>query len=551
MSRHFGSLSRAGDLVRRSEYFIPTAKEDFHEAAIPSHQLLLRAGYMRKSSNGMFMLLPLAIRVMEKLVRIIDKGMAHAGAQKLSMPFLLSQELWEKTGRWATAGGELMRLHDRHGKGYCLGPTHEEIFTELVAREVSSHKQLPLTLYQIGTKFRDEIRPRFGLLRAREFVMKDAYSFHADTDDAERMYNVMDETYSAIFDEVGCEWVKVEADGGNIGSGKTHEFHILSDVGEDRLLHCPCCGYAANDEQAVGDVSGPVSSKHSTVYLAPVDLKAALANSAAEAGASDVPSGMLRRFCVAMPEGQTVNAQKVANAVGCEFELGEVDVGELPNIDVDVEHLVDQTLAQSGATGAFDDSLVGDFRLAQEGDLCKDCSQDQPLLARRGIEVGQIFRLGTKYSNALGAVFDDAKGRKQPMDMGCYGIGVSRIIAAVVESSHDDCGIVWPSSLAPFNAVVLTTGSQKHLKDASQSIAEALANSGADVVLDDRWKDGFGYKLSEAELVGYPFVVIVGRDMHPDKGSGRVEVRHRQSGDVSVITPEEVVNLLSPKPVSR
>lgn len=534
--------------MKRSQLFMPTAKEEYHDAAIPSHQLLLRAGYMRKSANGTFMLLPLAVRVVEKFTKIIDREMALAGAQKLSMPILLSQELWERTGRWNTAGSELMRLRDRHGKGFCLGPTHEEIFTDLVAHEVSSHRQLPLTLYQIGTKFRDEIRPRFGLLRAREFIMKDAYSFHADVEDAERMYSVMNDAYTAIFNEVGCDWVKVEADGGNIGSGQTHEFHILSDIGEDQLLHCPECGYASNDERAVSAGPATTAGTSKVVLLAPVDLESSLAAAAtADLDSSAVPSDMLRRFSVVIDRDSQVNAQKVANAAGCDFELCEVDPDAFPHIAA--EDLVDLTAAVSDAVcdGVQSEggALVGDFRLAQAGESCASCSSDVPLLARRGIEVGQIFRLGTKYSETLDATFDDANGKRQPMEMGCYGIGVSRVLAAAVESLHDSAGIIWPDSLAPFRVVVMTAGKQQYLQDTSTKLAADLSCSGADVLLDDRWGNNFGSKITEAELAGHPFVVIVGRDMHPEKGNGRVEVRHRASGRTELLRPEDVADFVA------
>ena len=534
---------------------------------------------MRKSTgaNGTFMLLPLAVRVLEKLTGIVDRHMTSVGAQKLSMPFLVSQTLWERTGRWDTAGSELWRLRDRHGKGFCLGPTHEEVFTDLVAREVSSHNHLPVTLYQIGTKFRDEIRPRFGLLRAREFTMKDAYSFHADAADAARMYDAMDRAYAAIFDEVGCDWVKVEADGGNIGSGQTHEFHILSDIGEDKLLHCPSCGYASNDEQAVsaapaavrpsavGDSDIP-SPDVVVVHLAPAELLARYAggvdanvvdgnvDSGSSGGSACAAPKMLRRFAVAIPAGCEVNERKVAKAVACDFELQVVEPSLVENEGIPLEYVVDSTVQHAQQHVVPDGAavVVQDVRLAQEGESCAFCEQAPPLLARRGIEVGQIFRLGTKYSKALGATFTDAAGKQHAMEMGCYGIGVSRIIAAVVESLHDNAGVVWPTALAPFSVVVLTAGAQAHQREAGQALAAQLAqHSGADVMLDDRWKARLGFKLSEAELVGYPFFVIVGRDMHPETGTGCVEVRHRSSGETTRVPVADVPAFIANYPHSH
>ncbi|OQR90819.1 prolyl-tRNA synthetase [Achlya hypogyna] len=554
---HRGRAARALSTAAESSYalrsttFIPTTKEVPADAAIPSHQLLVRAGMIRKTSNGIYMMLPLAGRVLAKLEAIIDKHMAAIGCSKLSMPCLLTADLWKETGRWESSGPELFRVHDRRDVAHCLGPTHEEVFTSLVASTVSSPKQLPLRLYQIGRKYRDEIRPRFGLLRAKEFVMKDAYTFDLDRAGAETTYHLMVDAYHKILHALRLPIAQVEADTGNIGGSLSHEFHVLSGFGEDALLSCSECNYAANVEKARGVLMSPPAPLQATTPVA------SLAD-VVQAPAGYVPTLYLAEnktqlVVVLTPEGREVNPLALKGHIADVDNLvavakGHVDCAlELPSPRV----FVDAGVAPSAALAAFLNSagaVHGEFRLAREHDGCPCCSGS--LVEKRGIEVGHVFYLGDKYSKVLGAKYLDANGKAQTMDMGCYGMGVTRLMAAAVESLHDAHGIVWPDAIAPYKAVVVGLGKEADptaaaAKDIAASLARVLPD---DVMLDDRWAERPGVKLTEAELVGYTWRVVVGKRFASE---GLVEVLHRPSMTVSHVPPSEleaIVTGCTPKP---
>ncbi|RLO12734.1 hypothetical protein DYB28_015317, partial [Aphanomyces astaci] len=516
----------------RSSIFIPTTREVPADAAIPSHQLLLRAGFMRKSSNGIYMMLPLALRSLAKLEAIIDTHMHAIGCSKLSMPNLLHSDLWKETGRWDSSGPELFRVHDRRDVAHCLGPTHEEVFTSLVASTVTSPKALPLRLYQIGRKFRDEIRPRFGLLRAKEFIMKDAYTFDVDRRGAEVTYNLMVQAYHAILSELDVPIVQVEADTGNIGGSLSHEFHVLSGFGEDAILSCGTCDYAANVEKARGVVGGGGSTPttladvlaHDNDDVAVTYFQATAADSTKRVLAVLSPAGRHVNVLSLKPHGVDVDTLTPLPAI-----CG--DIASRP-----VQYFVDSAVSVDGLPT---DAIVGEFRQAKEHDGCPSCSNGT-LVEKRGIEVGHVFYLGDKYSKILKANYVDASNKVQSMEMGCYGMGVTRLLAATVESLHDTHGIVWPQAIVPYRAVVV--GLAKKEDDDVAVAAKAIAGTLAtvwpdDVVLDDRWGERPGLKLTEAELIGYTWRVVVGKRFASE---GLVEVLHRPTMQMNHVLVDNV-----------
>ncbi|KDO21460.1 prolyl-tRNA synthetase [Saprolegnia parasitica CBS 223.65] len=511
------SLSTAPALALRSATFIPTTKEVPADAAIPSHQLLVRAGFIRKTSNGIYMMLPLAGRSLAKLEAIIDTHMHAIKCSKLSMPCLLTADLWQETGRWESSGPELFRVTDRRDVAHCLGPTHEEVFTSLVASTVSSPKLLPLRLYQIGRKYRDEIRPRFGLLRAKEFVMKDAYTFDVDRAGAETTYHLMVDAYHKILATLQLPIAQVEADTGNIGGSLSHEFHVLSGFGEDALLSCSSCTYAANVEKARGvlpasSISAPIAS-----------LGDLVASTHGYVPTLYLAENKTQLVVVLTPEGRDVNPLSLKDHIDDVDGLVQVKPGHvecalsLPSPRI----FVDAGVAPSGGLAAFlagQNAVSGHFRLAKEHDGCPCCEHGK-LVEKRGIEVGHVFYLGHKYSKALGATYVDTHGKAQNMDMGCYGMGVTRLMAASVESLHDKHGIVWPDAIAPYKAVVIGVG--KDTESTATAVATDLAAAlPDDVMLDDRWAERPGVKLTEAELIGYTWRIVVGSGS-PPRGSSK------------------------------
>lgn len=552
--------------MRYSSLLIPTLRDDPGEAETASHRLLLRAGMIRKVAAGIYNYLPLGHRVLKNVERIVREEMDRAGAQEILMPFVQPAELWRETGRWQQYGKELLRLKDRHERDFCLGPTHEEIVTDLVRREVKSYRQLPITLYQIQAKFRDEIRPRFGLMRGREFLMKDAYSFDRDDEGSRVSYDLMYQAYTRIFARCGLTFRPVEADAGLIGGSFSHEFMVLADTGEEGVASCDRCGYAANVERAevnaVGQAARPRGSTAAMQEVATPGLHT-VAEVAAFLG---VPADRLIKTLL-----YQVGEQVVAVLVRGDHEVNEVKLKRHLGAD-DVALASDAAIVRvtggpkgfSGPVGLGDvrvvadhaavflsDAVVGankadahlihvdpardgridavaDLRNVVAGDACPRCA-DGRLSIARGIEVGHVFRLGTKYSDAMRAVYLDQEGKERPIVMGCYGIGVSRIVAAAIEQNHDAKGIVWPAPLAPFavHLIPLSDRSAPVLAAAAR-IETELASAGVDVLVDDR-ADRPGVKLNDADLLGIPLQVIVG-----DKSlaQGEVELKERRSGAV-------------------
>lgn len=558
--------------MRFSQAFIPTLKETPAEAEVVSHQLMLRAGMIRKLASGVYTWLPLGLRTLRKVERIIREEMDAAGARELLMPGVQPAELWQESGRWEHYGRELLRFKDRHDHDYCLAPTHEEVITDLVRREVRSYRDMPLNLYQFQTKFRDEIRPRFGVMRSREFIMKDGYSFDTDDESSAASYQVMHQAYSAVFNRLGLDFAVVEADSGAIGGSFSHEFMVLADTGEDAIASCQC-GWAANFEKA--EVAPPQGELPQAVAeIASVDTPGA--HTVEEVAAFlKVNPAQVAKTLVYLADGKPVAAMvrgdrqlneiKLKNLIGAaELELAPASVilevsggpvGFTGPVGLSVPIYVDQELylAESLVVGAnkADAHLTGvnlnrdvasatkaDLRIIEPGDPCPRCGQE-PTFAR-GIEVGHIFRLGTKYSQAMGAEFLDAEGQSRPIIMGCYGIGVTRIVAAAIEQGHDQSGIIFPLAIAPYSVSVLPMAFDGEVMEAAQKLYDDLKAAGIDVLMDDRDLRP-GVKFKDADLIGIPLRVVVGA-----KGlkQGAVELKHRRSGDVDMIPVEEAVQRL-------
>ncbi len=548
------------EIMRLSKQYAPTLKEDPADAEIASHRLLVRAGMIRKVAGGVYTFLPLGMRVLTKIENIVREEMDAIGAHEILMPALQPGELWHESGRWNDYGPELMRLEDRHGRGFCLGPTHEELVTSIVRSELRSYRQLPMTLYQIQTKFRDEIRPRFGLLRSREFIMKDAYSFHSSQESLQETYDSMYAAYGRICERCGLDYRPVEADGGQIGGSVTCEFHALADAGEDDLVYCPDCDYAANTEAGA-------CHAHATQYDAAeckkietpgVDSIESLAKFLGVEEAATVkamvgkdPEGKVVAFFVpGNHELNEIKAERVLGFAGGEhFELctdEELEAAGLckgsigpKGLPAGIKVIADQNLKgiERWVVGANEHGFhfVGakhgedfqvdewaDLSLVKPGDSCPKCGS--ALQGARGIEVSQVFQLGDKYSRTMGAVYSDENGVDQNFLMGCYGVGVSRTLAAVVEQHNDEDGIIWPLSIAPAHVCVvpLTVGDEE-VFPVAERIAQELADQGLEVVLDDR-DERAGVKFADADLIGWPVQVVVGK-----RGvkNGVVEVKRR------------------------
>ncbi len=567
--------------MRYSRFLIPTLKEIPSDAEVVSHQLMVRSGLIRQVARGIYDFLPLGLRVVRKVEAIVREEMDRAGAQEILMPTVCPSELWKETGRWDQYGRELLRIQDRHDREFCLGPTHEEVVTDLVRREVRSYRDLPLNLYQIQTKFRDEIRPRFGLMRGREFIMKDAYSFHAGYDDCKREYDNMFETYTRIFDRCGLNFRPVEAATGTIGGSMSHEFHVLAESGEDALVSCPACRYAANVEKAeIRKIEGGAGGESPAGAPEPVDTPGQ--RTVEEVSAFlDVPRDrFIKTLLYTTDGGETVAAlvrgdhelsqDKLVSALGCEsVEMaapGEVrkhtdaEVGFAGPIGLKVRILADHALdGISGAVvgaNATDRHLTGveqrrdladlnfvDLRTAGAGDPCARCG-DGVYEGHRGIEVGHVFYLGTKYSEAMGATVLQEDGKQRVVEMGCYGIGVTRTAAAAVEQNHDDGGIVWPLAIAPAHVhLVNVKAKDEALTAAADKLYADLVSAGVEVLYDDR-NERAGVKFKDADLIGIPYRITLG-----PKGmeKGVVEVKRRSESEASEVAIAEVVQILSKK----
>jgi len=564
--------------MRFSRAFIPTKKEAPSDAEIPSHKLLIRAGFIRKVASGLYDILPLGALVIRKIERIIREEMDRAGAQEVVLPIMHPAELWKESGRWDVYGKEMVKFKDRHERDYSLAPTAEEVITDLVRKEVKSYKDLPLNLYQIGRKFRDEIRPRFGLMRAREFIMKDAYSFHSTDEDAEREYWNMYETYSRIFKRMGLEFKAVEADTGEIGGSFSHEFMVIADTGEGKLVYCEKCGYAASSEKAEQLKPSPPSDRES--LFKPVE-KVFTPNVKRIEEVSEfleVPPEEILKLLIYIVDGKPVavalrgdreiEETKLKRALGggevrlaTDEEIEEFTgqpKGYLSPVNLKIPIYADYSVIPmvNFVAGAGEENYhlknvnwgrdfnVEEFVDVSEvkgGDPCPRCGA--PLTEKRGIEVGHIFKLGTKYSEAMGATFVDEKGVERPIIMGCYGIGVTRIMAAAVEQNFDENGIVWPKEIAPFEVIVIPVNVKKReVLDVAEEIYSKLREEGIDVIIDDR-NARPGFKFKDADLIGIPYQVIVGKGA-PE---GIVEVKERRSGERVEVKVEDVVNYLKEK----
>jgi len=559
--------------VRRlSSYLAPTLREDPADAEVVSHKLLVRAGMIRQVARGIYDLLPLGVRAVRRVEEIVRQEMDRAGAQEILMPTVIPAELWQESGRWEKYGRELLRLKDRYDRDFCFGPTHEEVVTDLVRREVRSYRDLPLNLYQIQVKFRDEVRPRFGLMRGREFIMKDAYSFHVDKADAEREYRVMYDTYTRIFERCGLTFRAVEAGTGAIGGDMSHEFQVLAASGEDAIVSCDACSYAANVEKAAVAPLPPPSTSGGALERVKTPGKRTIEE---VSGFLKLPAErFVKTLVYKTAGGETVvvlvrgdhdaSETKIQSALGGEMvELAAAEtvervtgapVGFAGPAGLSARIIADASLRGargmvSGANRADEHvtnldlerdaagATYADVRQAVAGDRCPRCETGK-FGAHRGIEVGQVFYLGTKYSESMKAHFLGADGVERPIEMGCYGIGITRTVAAAIEQNHDAAGIIWPAALAPFGAHVIPVNAQDAtLRETADRIANELEGQGIDTVLDDR-DERPGPKFKDADLIGIPARITVGpRALQ----KGCVELKPRAAKEAQEVPVGEVV----------
>ncbi len=559
--------------MRVSQLLIPTLRETPAEAEVISHQLMVRAGFIRKAAAGVYTFLPLAWRVVKKIEQIVREEMDRQGGQEIMMPIIQPAELWQESGRWDVYGPELFRLKDRHGRDFCLGPTHEEIITDLVRGEVSSYKQLPLLLYQIQNKYRDERRPRFGLMRGREFIMKDLYSFDRDEQGLDVSYNKMYQAYTNIFSRCGLVFRPVEADSGAIGGNDTHEFMVLAESGEATVVYCPAeaCDYAANSERAVSppdlpagreepapvqEVSTPGSRTVEQVtaslkvgseriiktilYETEKGMAAALVRGDREVNEIKLQKALdVLRLEIAGPEAVT---KATGAPVGFTGPVGLKGITVV--VDTEIEAITNAVCgANKNNTHLINVNPGRDFswhkcidiRLVRQGFPCPNCGASME--EARGIEVGQVFKLGTKYSKVLNAVYLDEKGISHPIVMGCYGVGVTRTMAAAIEQNYDQNGIIWPLAIAPFHVIVIPVSNKDELQmETAERIYHTLSEAGVEVLIDDRYERP-GVKFKDADLVGYPLRITVGSKTLAE---GKVELRHRRSGVVEMLREDEL-----------
>jgi len=532
--------------VRYRQTLIPTLKEDPADAEVVSHKLMVRAGMIRQVARGIYDFLPLGLRVVRKVEAIVRAEMNRAGSQEILMPAICPAELWVESGRWDLYGKELLRMKDRYDRDFCFGPTHEEVVTDIVRREIRSYRDLPLNLYQIQVKFRDEVRPRFGLMRGREFIMKDAYSFHTDVEDCRREYQRMAETYRRIFERCALTTRQVESDTGAIGGRQAHEFQVLADSGEDAIVSCTQCEYAANVEKAEIGASPPPPHV-STAAMKKVRTPEKRTIEEVAAFLATPPERFIKTLLYVTSDGETIavlcrgdhelSDVKLKNFLGATWvALAEAEtveqatgapVGFAGPLDLRCRILADPGIRglSGGVIGAneADHHLVdvdqardlgalefADLRLARAGDPCPRCAGGT-FEGHRGIEVGNIFYLGTKYSAAMKATFLDAQGQERPIEMGCYGIGITRTAAAAVEQHHDDNGIIWPMPLAPAHVHLLPVNvTDPTMRDTAEDLYRRLEGAGVEVLLDDR-EERPGIKFKDADLLGLPLRVTIGQ----------------------------------------
>jgi len=562
--------------MRVSQLFNKTLKEDPAEAEIISHSLLIRSGMIRKLAPGVFSYLPLGWRVLNKISNIIRDEMNHSGCQELMMPIIQPKELWEQSGRWSIYGKELIRLKDRHDREYCLSPTHEEVITTLVKNEIKSYKDLPLNLYQIQNKYRDEVRPRFGLIRSREFLMKDGYSFNVNEESLNQTYKEMYDAYSQIFTRCGLNFRAVEADSGAIGGSSSHEFMVLADNGEAALTYCKSCNYAANMEMAVHKKRNYNNGEEANLE----EVKTPNIKSIDEVSRflNINPDLMLKTLvykatfeqtekfiCVVVRGNREVNEIKLKNAVksidlslanneevllATKTPIGFIGPIGLGNMEIYVDEEV--ISVKNGSTGALKedyhfigvnperdfpkDYIVGDFHNVDELDLCPKCGDK--LHFKRGTEVGQVFKLGKKYSEKLDCKFLDDKGVSQNVTMGCYGIGVGRTMAASVEQNNDDRGIIWPRAIAPYHVIIIPVNMKNQdIVKISEDLYKSLQEEDIEVVLDDT-EERAGVKFANADLIGYPIKIVIGSKTLDDR---TVDLKIRETGEELIVPLNETI----------
>ncbi len=566
--------------MRTSQYLLSTLKETPADAEVISHQLMLRAGMIRKLASGLYTWLPTGLRVLRKVETIVREEMNNAGAIEVSMPVVQPADLWQESGRWEQYGPELLRFVDRGERPFVLGPTHEEVITDLVRNEISSYKQLPLNFFQIQTKFRDEVRPRFGIMRSREFLMKDAYSFHTTQESLQATYDAMYQAYSAIFSRMGLNFRAVQADTGSIGGNASHEFQVLASSGEDDIVFSSDSDYAANIELA--EAVAPAAQRAEPAqelrlvdtpnaktiaelveqFNLPVEktVKTLIVH-----GDKDAGHGLIALLVRGDHQLNEVKAEKLPQVASpLEFATEEeiraavgAGPGSLGPVNLPLPLVIDRSVAVMSDFGAgantdgkhyFGINWLRDLPLAQVADLRKvvegDISPDGKgtLQIKRGIEVGHIFQLGTKYSDAMKATVQGEDGRNQTLTMGCYGIGVSRVVAAAIEQNHDERGILWPEAIAPFNVAILPMNMHKsfRVKDAAESIYAALRAKGIEVLLDDR-KERPGVMFADMELIGIPHTIVIG-DRNLD--AEEVEYKNRRIGEKQMIKITDIVDYL-------
>jgi len=562
--------------MRYSQYLLPTLKEIPSEAEVPSHQLMLRAGMIRKLASGIYSYLPFGLRAIRKVEAIIREEMNRAGAIEVLLPFVQPAELWQESHRWEEYGGELARLKDRHNRDCCLGPTHEEVVTDIARKEIRSYRQMPFNLYQIQTKFRDEVRPRFGVMRAREFIMKDAYSFDVDAKGNDESYQRMVETYTRIFTRCGLRFRAVEAETGLIGGSYSHEFMVLAETGEETIVSCTRCSYAANIEKAefrrpLKEVQAPDKGIQKPIQKAltpgkrtveevteflkvlPRELvktlifesdKGCLA--ALVRGDHEISEKKLKPLWgsenIQLASEETV--EKITHApkgfagpIGLSIPiLADLDIQEMVNF-VTGANEKDAHLIHVNTGRDFQVSRFIDIRTFSPGDHCPRCGEETRL--DRGIEVGQTFKLGTKYSKAMGATFLDEQGREREIIMGCYGIGVGRTVAAVIEQSYDQNGIIFPMPVAPFQVLLLPVNIKMDLlKETAERLYQTLSQNGIEVLYDDR-EETPGVKFKDADLIGIPLRITLGEK---NLKKGLVEIKKRRTGEVLLINQEEALS---------
>lgn len=558
--------------MKVSNMFVPTLRETPKEAEISSHKLMLRSGMIRKIAAGIYSFLPLGNRSLRKVQQIVREEMDAAGACEVLMPALLPSEVYRESGRWDIYGEDMFKLHDRNKRDFCLGPTHEEVFTNTVKQEIKSYKMLPINLYQIQTKYRDERRPRFGVMRSREFIMKDAYSFDRDEEGLDVSYQKMKRAYERIFRRCGLDFTVVDADSGAIGGSGSQEFMVKSEVGEDLIASCSSCNYAANTEKAVcivdentkKDIDLKEMEEVFTPHSKTIDELTAFFGCSPKEFAKTLIYRADNKFVAVMVRGdRELNEVKLKNYLGCiELEMASPeDVTRITKAQVgfagpigleDIDIIVDNEVVnmKNFIVGAnkteyhlknvnygrdFKASVVMDVRTIMDGDICPVCSGKIKLI--RGIEVGHIFKLGTRYSKALGCTYLDEEGKETPMIMGCYGIGINRVLASAVEQNHDEDGIIWPIQIAPYHVVVVPV----NMKDeAQQVLADKIYNElrekGIEVVIDDR-AERPGVKFKDCDLIGYPIRIVVGKKAN----EGKVEFKLRREGEKQELSYTDAV----------